>query len=150
MPTVVHLHGGVVPPQDDGYPVDYLGAPYVERLRGNHTLTAALTGITAAVVGVIAHLGLYLALHTLFATTHTLTTGPLHLLLPNLDTLQPAALAITVIAAVLTFRLQWPLPRILGISTLARTRRRSVRTTRHIIGSHSNNAGRPFTPADTR
>jgi spore coat protein A len=24
VPTVVHLHGGVVPPQDDGFPVDYL------------------------------------------------------------------------------------------------------------------------------
>ena len=29
----------------------FLGAPYVERLRGNHSLSAALTGITAAVVG---------------------------------------------------------------------------------------------------
>ena len=34
----------------------FLGAPYVERLRGNHALSAALTGITAAVVGVIANL----------------------------------------------------------------------------------------------
>ena len=29
----------------------FLGAPYVERLRGNHALSAALTGIMAAVVG---------------------------------------------------------------------------------------------------
>jgi chromate transporter len=29
----------------------FLGAPHVERLRGNHSLSAALTGITAAVVG---------------------------------------------------------------------------------------------------
>ncbi|MCW6005958.1 chromate efflux transporter, partial [Micromonospora sp. CPCC 205371] len=55
-----------------------LGAPYVERLRGNHTLSAALTGITAAVVGVIANLGLYFAIHTLFAASHTVTSGPLH------------------------------------------------------------------------
>jgi chromate transporter len=34
----------------------FLGAPYVERLRGNKSLSAALTAITAAVVGVIAHL----------------------------------------------------------------------------------------------
>ena len=34
----------------------FLGAPYVERLRGNRHLTAALSGITAAVVGVIASL----------------------------------------------------------------------------------------------
>jgi chromate transporter len=34
----------------------FLGAPYVERLRGNRHLAAALASITAAVVGVIAHL----------------------------------------------------------------------------------------------
>jgi chromate transporter len=33
-----------------------LGAPYVERLRANRSLSAALSGITAAVVGVIANL----------------------------------------------------------------------------------------------
>lgn len=34
----------------------FLGAPHVERLRGNRRLTAALSGITAAVVGVILQL----------------------------------------------------------------------------------------------
>jgi chromate transporter len=34
----------------------FLGAPYVESLRGNRSLTAALSGITAAVVGVILNL----------------------------------------------------------------------------------------------
>ena len=63
-----------------------LGAPYVERLRGNRALSAALTGITAAVVGVIANLGLYFAVHTLFATSRTITAGPLHLQLPDLAT----------------------------------------------------------------
>ena len=43
-----------------------LGAPYVERLRNNRHLTAALTGVTAAVVGVIANLAVFFALHTLF------------------------------------------------------------------------------------
>ena len=46
-----------------------LGAPYVERLRNNTALTAALTGITAAVVGVIANLAVYFAAHTLFTQT---------------------------------------------------------------------------------
>ncbi|HEY0642853.1 MAG TPA: chromate efflux transporter, partial [Nocardioides sp.] len=36
-----------------------LGAPYVERLRGNRDLAAALAGITAAVVGVIASLAVF-------------------------------------------------------------------------------------------
>ena len=95
-----------------------LGAPYVERLRGNHTISATLTGITAAVVGVIAHLGFYFTLHTLFATTHTVSSGPLHLLLPDLATLRPVALGIAVIACVLTFRLKWTVLRVLGVSAL--------------------------------
>jgi len=54
----------------------FLGAPDVERLRGNRTIAAALSGITAAVVGVIANLALYFALHTLFARTAGATGGP--------------------------------------------------------------------------
>jgi chromate transporter len=42
---------------------------HVERLRDNHALSSALTGITAAVVGVIANLALYFATHTLFTDT---------------------------------------------------------------------------------
>ncbi len=36
----------------------FLGAPYIEKLRGNKNLTGALTGVTAAVVGVILNLAL--------------------------------------------------------------------------------------------
>ena len=36
----------------------FLGAPYIEVLRGNKNLTGALTGITASVVGVILNLAL--------------------------------------------------------------------------------------------
>ncbi|MFN2452895.1 MAG: chromate efflux transporter [Pyrinomonadaceae bacterium] len=36
----------------------FLGAPYVEKLRGNRHLTSALSGVTAAVVGVILNLAL--------------------------------------------------------------------------------------------
>jgi hypothetical protein len=45
----------------------FLGTPYVERLRPNLHLTAALTGITSAVVGVIASPALFFAAHTLTA-----------------------------------------------------------------------------------
>ncbi|GAA4711032.1 chromate efflux transporter [Phytohabitans rumicis] len=93
-----------------------LGAPYVERLRGNRTLSAALTGITAAVVGVIANLGLYFAVHTLFADSHTITDGPLHLQVPDVASLRPVPAAITAIAAVLIFRLRWSVLRVLGVS----------------------------------
>ncbi|UUU35843.1 chromate transporter [Streptomyces sp. CA-210063] len=54
----------------------FLGAPHIERLRGNRHVSAALSGITAAVVGVIANLALYFAEHTLFTTVDDHTFGP--------------------------------------------------------------------------
>ena len=44
----------------------FLGAPYIEGLRGNRRLAAALETITAAVVGVIGNLALTFSLSTLF------------------------------------------------------------------------------------
>ncbi len=44
----------------------FLGAPYVESLRGKRSLTAALSGITAAVVGVILNLAVVFSLAVLF------------------------------------------------------------------------------------
>jgi chromate transporter len=44
----------------------FLGAPYVEALRGNKALEAALATITAAVVGVILNLAAWFALHLWF------------------------------------------------------------------------------------
>ncbi|MEY9466369.1 putative chromate ion transporter [Bradyrhizobium ottawaense] len=43
----------------------FVGAPYIERLRGNTGLAGALSAITAAVVGVILNLSIWFALHTL-------------------------------------------------------------------------------------
>jgi chromate transporter len=92
-----------------------LGAPYVERLRGNQALSAALTGITAAVVGVIANLGLYFAVHTFFGRSDAVTAGPLHLDLPDVTTLRPVAVGIAVVAGVLIFGLKWSVLRVLGV-----------------------------------
>lgn len=93
----------------------FLGAPYVERLRDNHALSAALTGITAAVVGVIANLAVYFALHTLFAHTKHVLWGPVSTQLPELATLRPVALAIALVATLLLFRLRWSVLRTLGV-----------------------------------
>jgi chromate transporter len=96
-----------------------LGAPYVERLRGNRSLSAALTGITASVVGVIASLAVYFAVHTLFDETERVTSGPLDLDVPMLDSLQWSAVAITALGCLLIFRLRWGVLRTLGVCTLA-------------------------------
>ncbi len=92
-----------------------LGAPYMERLRGNRSLSSALTGITAAVVGVIANLGVYFAVHTLFSDTVDVDRGPLSLELPDLTTLRVVPLVISVVAAVLLFRVKWSVLRTLGV-----------------------------------
>lgn len=44
----------------------FLGAPYIEVLRGNRHLTAALSGVTAAVVGVILNLALVFGAAVIF------------------------------------------------------------------------------------
>ena len=92
----------------------FLGAPYVERLRGNRTLGAALAAITAAVVAVIANLALYFATHTLFAASGPWAAGPLRFDLPDVTTLQPAAVGIAVLAALLLFVARWSVLRTLG------------------------------------
>jgi chromate transporter len=93
----------------------FVGAPYVERLRGNHGLSAALSGITAAVVGVIANLAVFFALHTLFSGTHPVAWGPVSVDLPQLSTVRPGSVFIAVLAAVLLFRLKWSVLRTLGL-----------------------------------
>jgi chromate transporter len=93
----------------------FVGAPYVERLRGNRVISAARAGITAAVVGVIANLAVYFAEHTLFRRTSEITTGPLHVTVPHPGTVRPVSLAIAVIAALLIFRFRLSMLRTLGV-----------------------------------
>ncbi len=77
----------------------FLGAPYVERIRGNRNLSAALAGITSAVVGVIVNLSAWFGLHTLFSTVTT-WKGPLGMSLPvpALGTLDIFALLLSAAA----------------------------------------------------
>ena len=86
----------------------------MERLRGNRSLATALTGITAAVVGVIANLALWFAVHTLFAGSRTVSSGPVRLTLPDTGTLRWVPLGIAVLAALAMFRLRWSIPHVLA------------------------------------
>jgi chromate transporter len=92
-----------------------LGAPYMERLRGNRALSAALTGITAAVVGVIANLGLFFAVHTLFSDTVSVDRWVLDLQLPDLGSPRWVAFGLAGLAAVLLFRAKWSVLRTMGV-----------------------------------
>jgi chromate transporter len=91
-----------------------LGAPYVERLRHNRTISAALTGVTAAVVGVIAHLAAFFALHTLFSATARVDWGPFVFDVPRLGSVNWIAAAITLLGLHLVFQRGWSVFRILG------------------------------------
>ncbi|MBX3440399.1 MAG: chromate transporter, partial [Planctomycetaceae bacterium] len=82
----------------------FVGAPYIELLRGRPALNAALSGITAAVVGVVLNLSLWFALQTLFAEVDEIHLGALRLLIPKWETLQLTAAALTVLAFVAIFK----------------------------------------------
>jgi chromate transporter len=93
----------------------FLGAPFIETLRGNKAVSAALSAITAAVVGVVLNLALWFALHTLFARVREVAIGPLRLDVPVPASLDVAALALTLAAVVAVFRFRLgPLPVIAG------------------------------------
>ncbi|WP_298092723.1 chromate efflux transporter [uncultured Sphingomonas sp.] len=81
----------------------FLGAPFIERLRGNAAVAGALSAITAAVVGVVLNLAIWFALHTLFRTTTLVTAGPLRFDAPVLTSIDPAALILSLGAAYAIF-----------------------------------------------
>jgi chromate transporter len=82
----------------------FIGAPFVERLRGNKALAAALSAITAAVVGVILNLAIWFALHTLFARTRPFEAGPLAFDVPVLASIDWLALGLAAAAILAVFR----------------------------------------------
>jgi chromate transporter len=77
-------------------------APWMDRLRSIAALQAALSALTAAVVGAIASLSLWFAIHLLF-TREAMVGG---VMLPDLASLDPLALGLALIAALLLFRTQ--------------------------------------------
>ena len=72
-----------------------------------------MAAITAAVVGVIANLSLWFAAHVLFSKVATTTYGPLHLLTPDLTSVNPLATTLALLAAILLLKRHWPLPMVL-------------------------------------
>jgi chromate transporter len=82
----------------------FLGAPFVETLRGNKGLAGALTAITAAVVGVILNLSVWFALHTLFRETTPVRAFPLAFDMPVISSVDIPALVLSIAAATAIFR----------------------------------------------
>jgi chromate transporter len=82
----------------------FLGAPFVEIIRGNRAVHAALSTITAAVVGVILNLAVWFAIHSVFRATVPVRAFPLAFDAPVLESIDWIALALTGAAAVAIFR----------------------------------------------
>jgi chromate transporter len=97
----------------------FAGAPFVERLRGNRALAAALAAITAAVVGVILNLALWFAIHTLFGAVREVATPTGAFEVPVLASVNWAALALATAAAIAVFRFKiGMIPVLLGSAAL--------------------------------
>jgi chromate transporter len=82
----------------------FLGAPFIETMRGNKGLAGALSAITAAVVGVILNLSIWFALHTVFRQTVPVSSFGLSFDGPVWSSLDSAALALAIAAATAIFR----------------------------------------------
>jgi len=82
----------------------FLGAPFVETLRGNKGLAGALTAITSAVVGVILNLSIWFALHTVFRGTLPVRSFGLSFDMPVISSVDIPALILAIAAAAAIFR----------------------------------------------
>lgn len=85
----------------------FVGAPYIEYLRGNKYLTHALTGITSAVTGVVLNLGIWFSINTLFDAVNEKHIGALRIISPNWQTIDFVSLAITGLSFLFYFGFKW-------------------------------------------
>jgi chromate transporter len=86
----------------------FLGAPYIESLRGNRRLAAALETVTAAVVGVIANLAVTFAIATLFEQVDTaLVFGRFEVPSPVVSSVDGFAVLVASVAFVGLWRFRW-------------------------------------------
>lgn len=96
-----------------------LGAPFMEGLRQNRALAAALTAITAAVVGVILNLAIWFAIHVIWREVVTLSAGPMALQLPVLGSIDWIAAGLSACALLAVFRFNIGMVKVLAGSALA-------------------------------
>jgi len=82
----------------------FLGAPFIEILRGNRALHGALSAITAAVVGVVLNLAIWFAIHTVFRETWLVRDFGFSFDAPVLASVDAWALLLSAAAVVAMFR----------------------------------------------
>jgi chromate transporter len=92
----------------------FLGAPFIEMMRGNDALAGALSAITAAVVGVILNLSIWFAVHTLFHETTPIHSWGLSFEMPILASVDSGALFLALAAATSIFQFNIGMLRVLA------------------------------------
>jgi chromate transporter len=97
----------------------FLGAPFIEALRGNKALSAALTTITAAVVGVILNLAVWFALHVLFREVEAIFVAGIPLDVPVLSSINVPSLLLTIAAMLAVFQFKIGMIPVLGACSTA-------------------------------
>ena len=97
----------------------FAGAPFVEALRANKALAAALGAITAAVVGVILNLAVWFALQVLFAKHTPVSFLGAKVDMPVLSSVDAPSLVLAVAAAIAIFRFKVGMIPVLLVSALA-------------------------------
>lgn len=97
----------------------FLGAPFMETMRSNKALSAALGAITAAVVGVILNLSIWFALHVLFAQVHEVRAYGMELDVPVLSTVNVASLVLTLAALIAVFRFKVGMIKVIAACSIA-------------------------------
>lgn len=93
----------------------FLGAPFMEGMRSNKALSAALAAITAAVVGVILNLAVWFALHVLFAELYEVRWFGITVDVPVLSSVNISSLLLTIGAIVAVFRFKLGMLTVLAI-----------------------------------
>ena len=96
----------------------FLGAPYLEWTASRPRFSGALTGISAAVVGVILNVGLWFAIHVVCDQTLTLAIGPVSALVPDISSIDMAAVTLIGISALLILRFDISVPKSLAIMAM--------------------------------
>ena len=97
----------------------FFGAPFVEALRANKALSAALSAITAAVVGVILNLAVWFGLQVLFSDLQPLKFLGATVDLPVLASANLPAIALAAACAVAIFFFRFGMIPVLLASALA-------------------------------
>jgi chromate transporter len=97
----------------------FLGAPFIEALRGNRMLGAALSAITAAVVGIVLNLAIWFAVHTVFREVVPIRTALFSFDAPVPGSVNVPVFLLAAAAIVAIFKLKMGMIPVLALSSLA-------------------------------